>query len=246
MKKITRYKRVVVAILLIVCCGTFLTQCINRQNDAALEKKQSFQQFAGSASCAGCHKNIYDTHIHTAHYNSSQPASATSVKGSFEPGKNRFAYVAGTMVMMEKGDSGFYQVAYTDSIEKEAHRFDIVIGSGTKGQTYTYWKNKQLYQLPVSFFTAANQWSNSPGFPLRATFNRSINSRCMECHSTFVNTLQANNTEPESFNAGTIIYGIDCEKCHGPATQHVAWQTENPTATTAKYITNPATLSRQL
>jgi len=247
MKAFSRYKRLAIAICIIVCSGVLLTQCINRQDKTELpEKKVSFQLFAGSASCQSCHKNICDTHIHTAHYNTSQPASAAIPKGSFEPGKNSFVYSPRTMVNMEKRDSGFFQVAYTDGIEKVAHRFDIIVGSGAKGQTSVYWHNDQLYQLPVTYFTAAAQWSNSPGFPMKATFNRAITSRCLECHTTYVNTISSPGKEPESFDAASFVYGVDCEKCHGPAAAHVAWQKANSAEKTAKYIINPRLLSRQL
>jgi len=240
------YNRSAIAICVIVCCGVLLTRCINTQDDKAVaEKKLSFAKFAGSASCAGCHKNIYDTHIHTAHYLSSQPAGEKTVKGSFEPGKNSFSFSARTQVRMEKRDSGLYQVAYTDGIEKALHRFDLVIGSGTKGQTSVYWHENRLYQLPVSFFTAASQWSNSPGYPMMVVFNRPITARCLECHSTYINTVSPPGLEPEAFDAATMIYGVDCEKCHGPAAAHVDWQKENPAAATAKYIVNPASFSRQ-
>ncbi|MEO5682561.1 MAG: multiheme c-type cytochrome [Chitinophagaceae bacterium] len=246
MKQLTRYRRSAIAICLITCCAVLLTRCINRQSEElAGVKKVNFSQFAGSASCAGCHKNIYDTHINTAHYNSSQPASAKTLMGSFEPGKNSFAFSAHTVVSMEKRDSSFYQVAYSDGVEKAVRRFDIVIGSGTKGQTSVYWHNRQLYQLPITYFTPASQWSNSPGFPMKAVFNRPITSRCMECHSTYINTISAPGKEPESFDAGTIVYGIDCEKCHGPAAAHVVFQTSHPAEKQGKFIINPASFSRQ-
>jgi len=246
MNQFSSYKCVAVAMSLIAGCGFFFSQCISRQNESVAEKKVNFKQFAGSVRCVSCHKRIYDTHIHTAHYNTSQPASAATIKGSFEPGKNSFVYSLRTVVNMEKRDSGYYQVGYTDGIEKVARRFDIAIGSGTKGQTSVYWHSNQLYQLPVTYFTAADQWSNSPGYPMKATFNRSITSRCLECHTTYVNTLSEPGKEPESFEAASIVYGVDCEKCHGPAAAHVAYQTQHPADTMAKYIVNPALLSRQL
>ena len=46
--------------------------------------------FAGSESCAGCHKDIYNSHIHTAHYLTTRPALQQYIKGSFETGKNEF------------------------------------------------------------------------------------------------------------------------------------------------------------
>ncbi|MEO6316884.1 MAG: multiheme c-type cytochrome [Chitinophagaceae bacterium] len=247
MKQVWMYKRWAVAICLIVCCGLLLTRCINRQNEAAIvTKKITSQQFAGAASCAGCHKKIHDTHITTAHHLSSLPADSTTIIGSFDPGKNIFAFSAHTVVKMEKRDSGFYQVAYTDGVEKATRRFDIVIGSGNKGQTSLYWRNNELYQLPISYFTPARQWSNSPGFPMKATFNRSITSRCLECHSTYINTLTAPATQPAAFDPGSIIYGVGCEKCHGPAAAHVAYHRQNPSAAEAKFIVQPAALSRQL
>ncbi|GAC1594480.1 MAG: multiheme c-type cytochrome [Chitinophagaceae bacterium] len=246
MKHVNRYNRSAFAICMIICGGFLLIQCINRQNDApAVVKTVNFKQFAGSATCAGCHRQIYNTHIHTAHYRTSQPASATTILGSFEPGKNSFSYNPATRVSMEKRDSGFYQVAYTGDVETEARRFDIVTGSGAKGQTSVYWKHNQLFQLPITYFTAAGEWSNSPGFPQRAVFNRPITSRCMECHSTYATTISAAGVEPEEFDHASIIYGIDCEKCHGPGAEHAAWQLQHPQDTKAKYILNPASLSRQ-
>jgi hypothetical protein len=39
--------------------------------------------FIGSAACQACHKGIYSTHIHTAHYLDSRPAAAAFIKGTF-------------------------------------------------------------------------------------------------------------------------------------------------------------------
>jgi hypothetical protein len=122
---------------------------------------------------------------------------------------------------------------------------DIVIGSGTMGQSSLYWKNDNLFQLPITYFTAANEWSNSPGFPDKVVFNRVITSRCLECHSTYVKTISAPGKEPEQFDRNKIIFGVDCEKCHGPAAEHVKFQTEHPNDTIVKFIINPASFTRQ-
>ena len=247
MQPFTLHKRTAVAICLIVCCGALLTQCINRQNNETVKENPSgFQQYAGAAACAGCHKKIYDDYLHTAHYHTSAPADDQTLLGSFAPGTNSFSFSPHTTVAMEKRDSGYYQVAYADGIEKVARRFDIAIGSGTKGQTSIYWHNQQLYQLPITYFTQANQWSNSPGYPMKAVFNRTVTARCMECHSTYISVLSAFGKEPELFDSSKILYGVSCEKCHGPAAAHVAWQTGHPADTVAKYITEPKSLTRLL
>jgi len=89
-------------------------------------------------------------------------------------------------LVMEERKSGLYQVVYIKGKEETARRFDIVIGSGKKGQTYLYWYGNELNQLPVSYFASVHRWANSPGFPSETIlFDRNIESRCMECHTTF-------------------------------------------------------------
>jgi len=235
----------------LICTGMILSvllfvKCIDREaNHTKTEAKVNAELFAGSEVCANCHKNIYDSHIHTAHYLTTRPASAEYIKGDFEPGKNRYAYDSDIVVVMEKRDSGFYQVGYFKGGQGIIKRFDIVVGSGSKGQTYiTRFKNR-LYQLPVSYFSAANKWANSPQYPTHPVlFNRPITSRCLECHTTFAQKISAANHLPEEFDS-KIIFGVDCEKCHGPAAKHVEFQTQNPKESLAKYILNPARFSRQ-
>lgn len=125
-------------------------------------------------------------------------------------------------------------------------RFDIVIGSGSMGQSFLTWRDDQLYQLPITYFTAADQWSNSPGFPnKRVLIDRPATARCLECHISYAEGIAGPEMEPTGFDHNKIIYGVDCQKCHGPAAQHVTWHTQHPKDSTAKYIVNPANLSRQ-
>lgn len=249
MKGIKEHRRFIITISIIVSCIFLLTKCIDKEEEKkvpAQTAKISFDQFAGSDACARCHKNIFDTHIQTAHYLSTRPAEEKYIKGSFEPGKNEFVYDSGMVLKMEKRDSGFYQAGYYHGVERITKRFDIVVGSASKGQTYIYRRNNMLFQLPVSYLTAAKKWANSPQFPTYpVVFNRPITSRCLECHSTFAQRISKPGAEPEEFNHDQIIYGVDCEKCHGPGAKHVAFQTQNPNDTSGKYIINPADFTRE-
>jgi hypothetical protein len=42
------------------------------------------------------------------------------------------------------------------------------------------------------------------------------------------------------------MYGIDCQRCHGPAANHVEYHLDNPEDKKAKYITTYNSLNRQL
>lgn len=237
------YPRSFITSITIAISILILSRCINKEEDKS--GISNVQQFAGSATCANCHKDISAKHIRTAHFLTSHPAVENFIKGNFEPGNNIYSYDDNVQVAMEKRDSGLFQVEYFKGIEKKARRFDLIIGSGTKGQSYCYWMNNHLFQLPITYFTAANAWSNSPGFPDKVVFNRVITSRCLECHSTYAKTISPQGKEPEQFAGNSMIYGVDCEKCHGGATRHVEYHTQNPNQLIGKYIINPARLTRQ-
>lgn len=223
-----------------------LTQCMNHDEEKNTRPREDqYKLFAGTASCAGCHKDIYEKHRHTEHHLSTSPATANTILGSFTPGKNTFEFNPFSTVAMEKRGDDFYQVEYSAAKEVRKEKFDIVVGSGRKGQSYLSWRNNKLVQLPVTWFSAMDQWSNSPGYsPQKPMFDRPITSRCLECHSTYVEKLADTSRRLESFNRNRVILGIECEKCHGPAAMHVAYHQKN-NSKEAKFIVNPSKLPRE-
>ncbi len=212
-----------------------------------IQQQVAFNQFAGSAACASCHKDVYEKHHLTEHHLTSQASSARAIMGSFSAGKNVFVFDGRNRVQMEERDSAFYQIHYQSDEEVQKGRFDLVIGSGRKGQSYLSWvEDRYLVQMPITYFTPAGQWSNSPGYPpSKVVFNRPITARCMECHSTFAHTESTRERQPDNFSKNQIILGVECERCHGPGSKHVAFQTSNPGASEARFIVNPSRLPRQ-
>ena len=245
MKGLATYPRSLLLMIMLVAGIFFLTQCINQEAGQQPEPaKSDTPQFAGSATCASCHKAIYEMHLSTAHFHTSEQAGAENIKGNFEPGKNSFSFTSGGTVAMEKKEDGFYQTVYINGVQKKSQRFDLIFGSGTKGQSYAAWIGNHLVQLPITYFTSAEQWSNSPGYPNKISLNRIITSRCLECHATYAKIISDPAVEAEEYNKPTMILGVTCEKCHGPAAQHVAYQTQHPADSAAKFIINPARFSR--
>lgn len=218
-----------------------------------------YSEFAGAQACASCHKDIYETHIHTAHYHTSEPAGESNVRGSFADGRNTFQFSESEYIAMARRNGHMYQVDYINGKENLAAPIDITTGSGKRGQTYLYWEDNKLFQLPISYFTPLDQWTNSPGYINRARFNRPITSRCLECHSTWFQKISdagasgrspeglqtSNGVENEEFSRTDIIYGVDCEKCHGPGARHIAFHKDNPQEKKARFIINTGKLSRQ-
>jgi hypothetical protein len=232
-------------LVLIILAILFFTECIHRDQKEMVVVNNHGEQFAGSAKCADCHKEICESFLHTAHNLTSGPALESTIKGSFNEGQNTFQYFYVSTIAMEKRDSGLYQVLYFQNKERLAMRFDVVIGSGTRGQSFGSWRNNRIFQLPVSYLTSAGTWCNSPGYPnYEPYFNRRITARCLECHSTYFKDISTPK-HPQEFDRNQVIYGVQCESCHGAGEKHVEFQQQNPGEKKGKYIINPALFSRQ-
>ena len=196
------------------------------------------------SACAQCHQGIVESHAGTAHARTSAPATNETIHGDFTPGHNvlltRSPFVSFTM---ERRADGFYQRArdLARGLDR-SERFDIVVGSGRRGQSYIYWNNEILYELPVSYWTAARSWMNSPGYQDGTVdFGRVITTRCLECHAT---SFEAVRTDSGLRYAKEYQLGISCEKCHGDARAHVTWQVAHPGDSTPHDIVNPARIDR--
>jgi hypothetical protein len=201
--------------------------------------------YAGSATCIKCHGDLYKSYLHTAHYMASMPADVNTVHGSFAKNFNTFKISDSQKIVMEKLDSGMYQSYYKNGKLMEHHRFDIVLG-GVKGESYLFWNDNGLNQLPISYFTKQVKWLMSPGYaPGVADFTRIITSRCIECHGSYIAELPTDVQKidaPEQFDKRSLVYGVDCERCHGPGAQHVEFQANNPGVKTARYIASFSSL----
>lgn len=233
---------------LTLTCSLILifNNCINEQKKS---NDPRGEEYTGSAKCISCHKSIYDSYIKTAHNLSSRLATKDAIKGSFAKDSNTLYYRPALKVAMERHDSGFYQVAYIDDVAKQAARFDIVVGSGRKGQSYLYWYGDNLFQLPVSYYVPGKTWINSPNYPPEnVLFNRNIPVGCFECHSSYIKktaSKPAGNDLIDYFDKNQLVYGIDCERCHGPAAKHVNFHEKNPLEKEPKFIATFTGLNRQ-
>ncbi len=200
--------------------------------------------YAGSMACKGCHEGVYKSHQLTPHHLTSQLPDSASIKGSFEEGKNVFFYSPERFVVMDKMHNQFFQTLYYRSEKIKSKSFDLVFGSGVRGQAYLTWQDSTLYQLPIGYFTFLSTWANSPGFSNRPIFNRPITSRCLECHSTFFKKTLSEKT-PEHFSKKRFLLGIDCEKCHGAGKKHVNFHQQNGQEKDGKFIVSFKNFSRK-
>lgn len=236
----------------IVVLVAFLASCKN-ESDEYIDPRGT--DYAGSESCIQCHQTQYEMASKSSHFKATAPAIIGNVLGDFDKGNHIFIYDKNTKLVMEKRNDSLYQVLYKNGKEVEAHRFEIVFGT-KHAQTSVYWRDHNSYELPVSYYNSINNWATSPGFPAdKPYFDRMVVKDCYSCHSSNISSRNINqNSQDKNFlsievedviDKKTIVYGIDCERCHGPAKKHVDFHLKNPNVKIANRITSFKTLNRQ-
>jgi hypothetical protein len=224
----------------------FFSQCMDKDKTKADIRGTAY---ADPSTCIKCHKEVYTNYNQTGHYHASQPVAANHLQAGIAATDNQFVFNDSVKIKVEKRKGGLYQVAYFKGNKVRDERFDIAFGSGEKAQTYAYWRGNKIYQLPLTYSTAAHNWVNSPGYPANLVYyNRLVVGRCFECHASFADrkfVATGGLTVDQEFDKNAMVYGIDCQRCHGPAANHVNYHTENPEDKQAKFIKPYKSLTRQ-
>jgi len=230
-------------VALIVGLVFLFSRCINGSSFQSTDVRGP--EYAGLQACFQCHKNIFSSYSHTTHFSTSRLVKELPANWITE---KYFVFNDSVKLIVAKTDSGIFQVEYVNDKTALAKPFQVAIGSGDKAASFGYWQNEKLYQLPLTYFAAIHGWANSPGFPsAEPYFYRPILTRCFECHASFAKeaTASTGGLGTIGIDSASIIYGIDCERCHGPATNHVRFHIKNVSEKEPKYIATWKSLSRQ-
>jgi predicted CXXCH cytochrome family protein len=238
--------------VLIVFLFLFLfSNCTNKDQDYMDPRGGNY---AGSESCMECHPKIYNEALKSSHYKASASASIKNVLGNFSSGHNIHIYDEDTKIVMENRNNELFQVHYKNGKEVKAYRFDIVLGA-KNAQTSLFWDKENLYELPLSYYRTVNNWGTSPGYPRNQPyFDSPVTTVCFECHSSNLE-LKHKNTDSENYfgtemklepmKKESLVLGIDCERCHGPAKDHVDYHQKNRELKAAKHIVTHKSLNTQ-
>ncbi|MFB9107157.1 hypothetical protein ACFFVK_01090 [Flavobacterium gyeonganense] len=230
-----------------------LTSCKNESDDYIDPRGTDY---AGSESCIQCHQKLHETSILSAHYKATLPGTKENILGHFTNGKNTFVYDKNTKLVMEERNDSLYQVLYENGKEVKAYPFDVLFGF-KHAQTSGYWKNHNFYELPISYYKSINNWATSPDYSAtNADFTKKIQKECFSCHSSNIGSDYVTTSSSEAYNymgmevhnfmnKNTLIYGIDCERCHGPAKEHVRTHRKFPDLKKAQNMVSFRNLNRQ-
>jgi tetratricopeptide (TPR) repeat protein len=204
-------------------------------------------KYVGINTCKLCHQDIYNTFIKTGMGKSFDVASTTKSSGDYHNSVihdkiGDFYYKA-----FWKNDSlRFleYRLQGRDTIYKRLETVNYIVGSGQHTNSHIQSVNGYLNQMPMTFYTQKKKWDLPPGFEdgHNSRFMRKIGLECMSCHNNYPEFVLGSENK---FTA--VPEGINCERCHGPGSIHVAERQTGNRVDTAKYIdysiVNPAKLS---
>jgi hypothetical protein len=113
-------------------------------------------------------------------------------------------------------------------------RLEYFVGSGAAARSYLLSYEGFLYEAPVAYYSSSASWKSAPGYAPRdyPYLTRPILPGCLECHASGIQRIPGtqNGYAAPPFREG----GVSCERCHGPASDHIA---------TGKPLLNPAKLA---
>ena len=208
-------------------------------------------QYVEGSVCAGCHAGIAKSFRQTGMGRSFYRPSAPNTVEDYTR-RNRLEHRAsGRSYTMIARDGQWFQRRHQGGFDgKETNvleeRIDYVIGSGNHARSYLHRDAAgHLIELPVTWYSEnGGYWEMSPGYerPNQQDFRRAVSFSCLFCHNAYPGSTGAE----EGVFPETLPEGIDCQRCHGPGSEHVeAASRKAPADAVRRAIVNPARLSRE-
>ncbi len=204
-------------------------------------------RYVGMNTCKLCHQSIYNTFIKTGMGKSFEVANKTKSSADFSNSSIYDKIKDLHYKAFWNKDSLFFnefRLNKNDTIHSRTEQVNYIIGSGQHTNSHLQSVNGYVNQMPMTYYTQKKQWDLPPGFEngLNTRFSRKIGLECMSCHNGYPDFVMGSENKYTSLPSG-----IDCERCHGPGSIHVAQQQSGNKIDTSKYIdfsiVNPAKLS---
>jgi predicted CXXCH cytochrome family protein len=200
--------------------------------------------YIGSAACRECHAAICETYDGHPMWQAARSIAAAEPVEVY--GEDRGFQHTGELYYAEKTTAGavHHIVARDDTGEvvyDMAQPVTLEIGSGGRGRAFLLQHGKLLFQSPLTWYSGGGVWDLSPGYmQSNRRFERRIVDGCVACH---VGRMNRDPRQIDCFaDVPVIEAGIGCERCHGPAAEHVAWHKLAERPDEPDPIVNPALL----
>ncbi|MFV0591413.1 MAG: ammonia-forming cytochrome c nitrite reductase subunit c552 [Draconibacterium sp.] len=189
-------------------------------------------EFLGSQSCKECHERFYNLWSPSYHAQAMMPVNAAFIQKHQLPNSEPIE-VEGNMFQVEFKDSTM--VMYEKKDNNLVASYDVIWAMGGHNVYcfLTPFEKGRLQNIPLAYDANAKKWFNYPEAGIRhfgtdypddealpwKDDQFAFNTGCYSCH---ISQLSTNfDLETDTYHTTWKEPGINCETCHGPASEHV-------------------------
>jgi predicted CXXCH cytochrome family protein len=175
------------------------------------------------ASCAPCHRAVYERYRNTPMAHASGPAIDGVIPANFRHAASGVQY----HVYAEDGAvwMNYQRDAASGNPLNGQRQLRFYIGSGKRGRTFLFEQGGYWFEAPINWYAKKQIWDMAPNHQSdrEMPLTMPVDWGCLHCHSSGVAYSlpdARNHFAGSPFRAG----GISCEGCHGDGSEHVASQ----------------------
>jgi tetratricopeptide (TPR) repeat protein len=191
------------------------------------QETNSQPQYVGSKACAECHADVTHEWLGSRHSKMVQPATPQGVIGDFSRGT---VELRGLPYVLQKQGSDYYITESYLTGKPWKHKIQYTLGNRRMQHYLATLPDGRIVLIPATWDNVRKQWfhnadindpEEAPGVQVQLW-----NKTCYSCHVS--REEKGFDLQRERYDTKWQDFGINCERCHGPGSEHVAWAKEAP------------------
>jgi len=182
---------------------------------------QSDKGYVGADACAKCHADIHRRWTESLHNKIMQPATERTVEGDFALGK---VVLRGSTYLLRRSNGNYFITESALSGKAWEHPVEYTLGNRRIQHYLTTLPDGRIVLIPATWDKIRKMWlpdldlgnpEEDPGVQVQVW-----NKTCYSCH---VSQGEKNfDLQHNRYHTTWQNLGVNCERCHGPASKHVA------------------------